>query len=186
MSSKSIIGTRSLDARVGHRLATVETGTSCRSSCRSTLRRADFRAFLHATPRFGTKRPAAALTGPKTEYVGKWLSLVERPVRDREAAGSNPAFPIILRRVQPLPLSSGESSAPVFTKPVSSRMPQPFIHDVFGTAPAMMNRWPMGWFSIFLVRSFQRLTLTPRHETLAVRRSGSQRSRATPPRNGFT
>lgn len=28
------------------------------------------------------------------EVIGAWLSLVERPVRDREVAGSNPVAPI--------------------------------------------------------------------------------------------
>ena len=41
----------------------------------------------------GRRNRALRITEPKTEYVGNWLSLVERPVRDREAAGSNPAFP---------------------------------------------------------------------------------------------
>src|SRR3954466_4026249 len=54
--------------------------------------------------------------------------------------------------------SSSESSAPVFTKPFSSRMTQPSIHDVFGTAPAMMNRWPMGWVSTAPVRSSRHLS----------------------------
>jgi hypothetical protein len=40
---------------------------------------------------FGSKRPVAPNPGDRN--VGKWLSLVERPVQDREAAGSNPAFP---------------------------------------------------------------------------------------------
>jgi hypothetical protein len=30
----------------------------------------------------------------QVEFVGAWLSLVERPVRDRKVAGSNPVAPI--------------------------------------------------------------------------------------------
>ena len=33
-----------------------------------------------------------------SDYIGLWLSLVERFVRDEEAAGSNPASPTTLRR----------------------------------------------------------------------------------------
>jgi hypothetical protein len=42
---------------------------------------------------FGSKRPVAPNPGDRN--VGRWLSLVERPVWDREAAGSNPAFSTI-------------------------------------------------------------------------------------------
>ena len=46
-------------------------------------------------PRFGTEEPSAprieAIYG---QNVGAWLSLVERPVRDRKVAGSNPVAPI--------------------------------------------------------------------------------------------
>jgi hypothetical protein len=45
-------------------------------------------------PRFGTEEPSAprieAIYG---QNVGAWLSLVERPVRDRKVAGSNPVAP---------------------------------------------------------------------------------------------
>src|SRR3954471_16976363 len=54
--------------------------------------------------------------------------------------------------------SSSDRSAPVFTKPFSSRMTQPSIHDVFGTAPAMTNRWPIGWVSTAPVRSSRHRT----------------------------
>ena len=57
-----------------------------------------------ATPRFGRKGPGALNFGHKN--VGAWLSLVERPVRDRKVAGSNPVAPNssrnnVLQRHQP-------------------------------------------------------------------------------------
>ncbi len=44
--------------------------------------------------RFGTEEPSApTIEAIYGQSVGAWLSLAERPVRDRKVAGSNPAAP---------------------------------------------------------------------------------------------
>ena len=50
----------------------------------------------HLPPRFGRKGPGALNFRHKN--VGAWLSLVERPVRDRKVAGSNPVAPTTFTR----------------------------------------------------------------------------------------
>ena len=71
---------------------------SCRHSCQWE---GDLRQLLrdrHRSTRFGNEEPSGLQTEPvEAPYVAAWLSLVERPVRDRKVAGSNPVAPTITR-----------------------------------------------------------------------------------------
>lgn len=63
----------------------------------ATRRRKFAKSFqkVAVASRFGTEGTECPQDPDVENNVEKWLSLVERPVRDREAAGSNPAFPTI-------------------------------------------------------------------------------------------
>jgi hypothetical protein len=50
---------------------------------------------MNQSTRFGSEEPSGPRLNPSRRYVGVWLSLVERPVRDRKVAGSNPVAPTI-------------------------------------------------------------------------------------------
>ena len=57
----------------------------------------------------------------EAQYVGAWLSLVERPVRDRKVAGSNPVAPIIKIPFHHLQAKPGENDPLARYPPESSR-----------------------------------------------------------------
>jgi hypothetical protein len=68
---------------------------------RRGLRKDDGTGFIPPSTRFGNEEPS----GLKDEHVeardvGAWLSLVERPVRDRKVAGSNPVAPTTFTKLE--------------------------------------------------------------------------------------
>jgi hypothetical protein len=61
---------------------------------------ADCLTILRIARRFGNEEPSALTLKGSGADVEAWLSLVERPVRDRKVAGSHPVAPIIFSRLR--------------------------------------------------------------------------------------
>jgi hypothetical protein len=74
--------------------------SGCRHSYEDDARPRDCLGEIHESTRFGNEEPSGLKTElVEAQYVGAWLSLVERPVRDRKVAGSNPVAPTKLTNV---------------------------------------------------------------------------------------
>ena len=68
--------------------------SGCRHSYQNDAFSLRFLGKVHQSSRFGNEEPSGLKTERvEAQYVGAWLSLVERPVRDRKVAGSNPVAP---------------------------------------------------------------------------------------------
>ena len=76
--------------------------SGCRHSYQDDARSRELLGEIHESTRFRNEDPSGLQTEPvEARYVGAWLSLVERPVRDRKVAGPNPVAPTILKLPSP-------------------------------------------------------------------------------------
>ena len=119
---------------------------SCRHSCQWEGDLRQLPRDRHGSTRFGNEEPSGLKTEPvEAQYVGAWLSLVERPVRDRKVAGSNPVAPT---KTQNFPVKGRLRFAKrkLASRPTSIFLVNPSL---FSTSPIERVGWRWLWTRCF-------------------------------------